>query len=182
MKEYIYKPEIGAQYGQWTIISEEIKKGSMIKGGSDRTSYWKVRCICGRETWRSSNALVYNKTNSCKSCCKTVNSENTFIVSYLNKVKRRVDKINVEFDLTPKYLEDIFIGQERKCALSGLDIYFRPNYIKNQQTASLDRIDNTKGYIKGNVQWVHKDINNMKLTHSMDYFIELCRLVSFKCS
>ena len=29
-------------------------------------------------------------------------------------------------------------------------------------TASLDRIDSTKGYVRGNIQWVHKDINWFK--------------------
>ena len=42
------------------------------------------------------------------------------------------------------------------------------------QTASLDRIDSTKGYSKDNIQWVHKDINCMKMDFSQQYFIDLC--------
>ena len=41
-------------------------------------------------------------------------------------------------------------------------------------TASLDRIDSKKGYIEGNIQWVHKDINRMKWAFNEDYFIKLC--------
>mgnify|MGYP007044016634 CR=1 FL=1 len=41
-------------------------------------------------------------------------------------------------------------------------------------TASLDRIDSSKGYIEGNVQWVHKDINWMKQDFNEEYFIFLC--------
>jgi len=51
------------------------------------------------------------------------------------------------------------------------------DYDEGRWTASLDRIDNNKGYIKGNVQWVLKDINKMKNIHTQDYFIELCKLV-----
>lgn len=43
--------------------------------------------------------------------------------------------------------------------------------------ASLDRIDSSQGYIKGNVQWVHKDINKMKFDLSQDRFLELCNII-----
>ena len=44
-------------------------------------------------------------------------------------------------------------------------------------TASLDRIDSSKGYTKSNIQWVHKDINKMKSDFSMLRFLELCYAV-----
>ena len=44
-------------------------------------------------------------------------------------------------------------------------------------TASLDRIDNTKGYTQDNVQWVHKDINRIKSDLSQEYFLTLCKTV-----
>ena len=53
--------------------------------------------------------------------------------------------------------------------------------IKNEQTASLDRIDNSKGYIVGNVQWVHKQVNFMKGTMEQKEFIKFCKLISSKC-
>jgi len=46
-----------------------------------------------------------------------------------------------------------------------------------QQTASLDRIDSSKGYIEGNVQWVHRKINMMKQSYTQEEFIELCQAV-----
>ena len=46
-----------------------------------------------------------------------------------------------------------------------------------EQTASFDRIDNSKGYEVGNIQWVHKEINMMRGTLSVDRFIELCEFV-----
>ena len=45
-------------------------------------------------------------------------------------------------------------------------------------TASLDRIDSNKGYIKGNVQWVHKDVNTMKMDHTQEEFIKICTMVA----
>jgi hypothetical protein len=41
-----------------------------------------------------------------------------------------------------------------------------------------DRIDSSKGYVVGNIQWVHKHINKMKNKYPQDHFIEMCRLVA----
>lgn len=168
----------GTVYGQWTVISNERKHHSIPKG---RNTYYNVRCSCGREGWRSANLLEKGMTKSCKSCCKSPNNINSFILSYFNKIKRRAVVSNFEFNLTAEYLEELFIKQKSKCALSNLIIEFRPNYLKTQQTASLDRIDSSKGYVQGNVQWVHKDINFMKGVLSTERFINLCGLVSSKC-
>ena len=48
----------------------------------------------------------------------------------------------------------------------------------NAVSASLDRIDNTKGYVAGNVQWLHKDINWMKGRFTQPRFLALCRAVA----
>jgi len=48
-------------------------------------------------------------------------------------------------------------------------------------TASLDRIDSSKGYESGNIQWVHKQLNNMKQALPENEFFEWIKLVhSFK--
>lgn len=85
-------------------------------------------------------------------------------------------------------LWDLMVKQNHKCALSGLDITLskgknvvmttnQNNLDYSGWTASLDRIDSKKGYIEGNVQWVHRHINIMKNSYDEDYFKELCRLI-----
>ena len=39
-------------------------------------------------------------------------------------------------------------------------------------------IDSSKGYIKDNVQWVHKDVNFMKQSLPQEKFIDYCRKIS----
>ena len=73
---------------------------------------------------------------------------------------------------------DLFIKQNKKCALSGLDIEFSRKLKDGTTTASLDRIDSSKGYIQNNVQWVHKDINRIKQNLDQEKFIELCKMVA----
>ena len=45
-------------------------------------------------------------------------------------------------------------------------------------TASLDRIDNSKGYHIDNVRWVLKDINMIRGSYDSEYFVKLCNLVA----
>jgi hypothetical protein len=82
------------------------------------------------------------------------------------------------FELT---IEDgwmLYEKQNRKCALSGQLIYFDSDTRSNDGRASLDRIDSSKGYVMGNVQWVHRDINYMKQKYSQEHFVNLCKQVA----
>ena len=169
-------PIIGEQYGQWIVISTEIKINT------NRATYWRVRCKCGAESWRNASSLVSGRTNSCKSCARTAKFEDSFALAYMNRIIKRAEKIGVEYNLTPEYMYELFLSQNKKCALSGVDIQFTNSWnSKSDQTASLDRIDNTKGYIVGNVQWVHKQVNFMKGTMEQKEFIKFCKLISSKC-
>ena len=57
---------------------------------------------------------------------------------------------------------EIYIKQDRKCALSGVPIVFTTNNDKYWiQTASPDRIDSSLHYTEDNFQWVHKRINRI---------------------
>lgn len=88
------------------------------------------------------------------------------------------------FDLTIEFVWELYEKQEGVCALSGLPIYFdgelgslnKHGY--QRKTASLDRIDSSRGYLQDNVQWVHKEINQMKSNRTDEDFVELCKAVA----
>lgn len=61
--------------------------------------------------------------------------------------------------------------------LSGVALVFSRTR-KNETTASLDRINSSIGYIEGNVQWVHKDVNKMKMAMVEDKFLYWCKTIS----
>lgn len=100
-------------------------------------------------------------------------------------IKANARRANREYALTPQYLWELFLSQDRKCYFTGVTIGFPPvntaGYRTDLNTASLDRIDNTKGYVEGNVRWVHKDINKLRGALTDTRFIELCRQVSIHC-
>lgn len=103
------------------------------------------------------------------------NPLNHIPLRFFNKIKKCAKSRNIPFNVSIEYLQTLFDSQNYKCALSGIDIYIETSRIK---TASLDRIDSSKGYIEGNVQWVHKDINNMKMGLDENSFIFYCKKIS----
>ena len=84
---------------------------------------------------------------------------------------------NIEWNITFEYLADLLIEQDFKCDLTGWDIDAME---VNKNTASLDRIDSSKGYIEGNVQWVHKMVNMSKQQYTQEEFVEMCTAVANK--
>ena len=188
-----YYPVIGKVYGDLTVISNEIQKTN-----NDKIKY-HVKCKCGKELWVRAYFLEIGRQTCCKSCSsknaiQKSPAKDLFIkhphkgVGDLNRslydhYKRNARRRGLEWNLSIEYLWNLFESQKRKCALSGIDLTISPDIVNSSidfknTTASLDRIDSSKGYIPGNVQWVHKDINKMKLDHDQDYFIELCRKIA----
>ncbi len=84
-----------------------------------------------------------------------------------------------KFDITIEQVWDLFVRQNRQCALSGLPLTFVKKSYRHsaQQTASLDRINGDLGYTLDNVQWIHKSINRIKNVLNNNEFIAYCREV-----
>ena len=86
-----------------------------------------------------------------------------------------------ECTVTIEEVWELYEKQNRKCALTGWAIEFNmeigilAKYGTQKNTASLDRIDNTKGYVTGNIQWLHKDINRLKSNWSQEHLIKMCK-------
>lgn len=97
--------------------------------------------------------------------------------SDFNKIRHHAKERNIPFNVTIEQLWDLFVKQNRKCVLTGLSLQFRSHTMIWDGTASLDRIDNSKGYVINNVQWIHKDINKMKTNFVQEKFIEYCKLI-----
>lgn len=125
-------------------------------------------------------SLELKKT--CKKCSnrKTENSHrgyyNEIPITWFNKFKISSEYRKIEFDIKIEDVYNLFLNQNKKCALSSIDLYFEPFGLKH--IVSIDRIDSSKGYVIDNIQLIHKDINFMKQSYSQDYFIEMCKFVS----
>lgn len=102
-------------------------------------------------------------------------------ITFFKKIQSNAIKRNLIFNLDIDYLWELYLKQNKKCALTGVNINIinatiSHNYHLN--TASLDRIDSSKGYEKHNVRWVHKTINHIKSDLNDNDLIYLCHLIS----
>lgn len=94
--------------------------------------------------------------------------------SYIYDVRRNAKTRNLPAPLldgsleNTKYLDSLIT---EKCPLSGKTLTCKTHRFDSMATISLDRIDSSLGYIKGNVRWVHKDINIMKWNMSDEEFL-----------
>jgi hypothetical protein len=87
------------------------------------------------------------------------------------RTKANANTRKIEFNITPEYAWRIWIEQDGKCALTGDILNLKSIY---EITASLDRINSNQGYIEGNIQWLHKDVNIAKNRMNNEEFIKLC--------
>ena len=173
------KPLIGEKFGDWTVISENTEK-------YQRWYKFHVRCNCGNETFILANTLRQGRSTCCRNCgndkhYKGVgNLSSTFFSRILEGAKKR----KIEVAVTKEQILDLLEKQNYKCALSGLPLIMSKSFSKDRTnqisstTASLDRIDSSIGYVLGNVQWVHKDVNIMKNKFDNQYFIDMCKNIN----
>lgn len=177
---YKHEELIGRLYGKWTLISFEQNKRKC-----------RCRCTCGKEKLVWFTHLIRNKTKGCNACAnigakskcwKGVGEISAdWWRSHVTRggTKLRMSNRNkvIEIHITMEEAWQLFLKQNRRCALSGVEISF-PKTNASNGTASLDRIDSAKGYELGNVQWVHKTVNLMKNKLAQDEFIEFCACIT----
>lgn len=93
-----------------------------------------------------------------------------------NLIKNKAKKRGLEFSINLDFMWNLFLKQNRLCALSGVLLHF--GILKEDKwTASLDRKDSSRGYTEDNVQWIHKQVNFMKQALSDREFVEWCRVI-----
>lgn len=177
---------VGKQYGLLTV---ESLAGVTSKGHK----LWNCICKCGKNVKRTGTSMIRSKNSSCGCFSKSGSDHSNWkgigdisgdywynhIIRSANgsKIGNHV-RNSKTLTIDMKFGWDLFLKQDRKCALSGLTLSFPKKNNDINYTASLDRIDSTKGYIEGNVQWVHKHINIMKNKFDNTYFIQICKLIS----
>lgn len=146
---------------------------------------YKCKCDCGNEVIMSRSNLKIGRVSSCGCFLKQKKDKSRhwkgcgdISSSLFCHIKTGAIRRSIEFNITIEYVWDLFLKQDKRCKISGVAINFQSEAKKYDGTASLDRIDSSKGYIEGNVQWVHKKINIMKQNNSDEQFIEWCNIIS----
>lgn len=88
---------------------------------------------------------------------------------------REVRKL--DFTIDTDYIMSLLVKQDGKCALTGWNLEFTRGGDwdgKNPKGATMDRINNSKGYVPGNIQLVCGLPNSVRGALSMKEFTQLC--------
>jgi len=178
------------------LTGKKFNKLSVIKVSDfvtkSRNKHWICVCDCGTQRIVEGNRLRQGKTKSCgcimSQALETFSRKNRgsnnyrwkgyqdITGRYFSSLKAAALKSKKEFTISIEFIWNLYLKQSKNCILTGLPIVF--GNLRKETTASLDRIDSTKGYVEGNVQWVHKDVNIMKNKFDQTWFIDVCALVT----
>lgn len=160
--------------------SLELPKG-VFKGGDKR---WHRPCpTCGSvvsHLRRNYCIGAYNLFQPCIRCSNVSNHPSGMVgsvrVSWYTAFQKSGLTRGYIWDLTPEFIDAMYQEQDGLCAYSGLPIGWEVSGWNH--TASIDRINNSLGYLESNVQLVHKEINMMRGSMTDERFKELCTLVA----
>lgn len=90
--------------------------------------------------------------------------------SILERAKTNAKRRGCEFNLEKS---DIIIPTH--CPYLGIELSYNKKDGKKSNYFSIDRIDSTKGYVKGNIQIISKQANIMKSNATIEQLINFCK-------
>jgi len=153
------------------------------KEGNSKDVYWQCECECGNKPIIA-GPLLRSKTRQIKSCGCQRNDLLSKLYwkgyeeissTYFSSLKYGAASRDIKFNVTIEQIWELFLKQDRKCAITGIDLVFSRQLL--DQTASLDRIDASKNYDIDNLMWVHKRINILRMQMPLEDFKKWCKLV-----
>jgi hypothetical protein len=162
----------------WTVLKQ-------VRSNKEGKRMFLCKCKCGQEKPVLAKTLLNGDSKSCN-CYSYVTPKHprfkgcgNIHAKFWKQIQKNGYSRNLSFDITIEFAWELFLKQKGKCALSGVDLIFAEaekfRRRKRICTASLDRIDSSKGYLPDNVQWVHKDINKMKWQLTNEEFLKFCQ-------
>lgn len=173
---------IGKKFGKLKVLS--------LAGKYRGANRYRCECECGKVKVIIGYSLAAeNGVKSCGCLSHARGADRTGFAgyegitgTYWGRILHNAEQRRVEITISMQDAWNLFVAQKGLCAYTGIELLLpKDSYAArrgNGCTASIDRIDPTKGYVAGNIQWVHKVVNIMKLAMSHDDFIAWCRLIA----
>lgn len=164
---------IGQRFGKLLVLNKD-------RTNSNGETYYNCICDCGKEVTLIKRSIL--KAEQCRYCSfkKGRKGYKDISLTYWNILLRGAACRGNEFSITIEYAWEIWEKQEGKCAISGANLNLVASQAKcnrTLRTASLDRIDSSKGYIEGNVQWVHKEVNDLKSNWEEEKLLDWIKVI-----
>ena len=116
------------KYNQLLIL-EEVKDKNRLK--------YKVQCDCGKIELKRKDYVTSGRSKCCKSCSSKNTAKNfpppinrkgcsNLSGTHFSAIKHGALRRNINFNLTPEFLWELFNNQKGLCALTGIPIILTP--------------------------------------------------------
>lgn len=166
----------GQIVGEWQIVDPKI----IIK----ERGRAMVKCLCLHcKTFTSlvsCHHLVRGRSTRCRACNYSIigrgKDQNPHWMgagevpkTVLTHISNSAVRVHEPFTLTAAYVNSIYDGT---CSVTSQPISI------SDSTAKLVKIDNSSGYVEGNVMWVHSSVAPVLKKTSKDEFINMCLQVA----
>lgn len=162
-----------------SVISENLKDELIFKFMEEDKTVEEICKECDVYNIELQLLIYYTKSDKCKRKNKQSGlwkGKGDIYGSRWSAWKTNAKNRDIFFNVSIDYGWALFLKQKGRCAITGVELNF-PIQKHGGGTASLDRIDSSKGYIEGNVQWVHKSVNVMKQSFLLPELIEWCKKI-----
>lgn len=150
---------------------------------NDHGTVWECHCKCGQIRLILGSKLKFRRSCGCRVLeDKAPRPAPLILKAFWDTIVKNARERELLFEISAQDIENQYFKQNKQCALSGVEITL-PLTRKAMRTAgnfsaSLDRIDSSKGYIITNIQWVHKTVNQMKMDLPEEEFVRFCKLIA----
>lgn len=154
-------------YLQKQLARKGEKKCGFCKKIKNLNNFYQSRttCIpCSKKCRAKQNNDLANNQNVIK-----------ILKHKLSRSRETSQRKKIKIDMDLKYLLNIFELSNGKCCYSGLPMSLST---RNKYCLSIDRIDSSLGYVKGNVCLCCSCINYMKKDTSKEEFLSLCAAIT----
>ena len=181
---------VGQIFGKLTVIE---KDGLAEVGDMQR---WLCKCECGESYHSTTKRLKGGVSKQCRKCSIADSHKSgednrnwkgigrisrSWFSAKINNAKKSSENKgnNREISITFEEVYEVAERQNFRCVYTSEKLTFHKPSTRNEKpTASIDRIDNTKGYTKDNIQLTTSEVNLMRGALTHDRFLELCGIIS----
>lgn len=147
------------------------------------------QCDCGKFKECYKKRLLDGRNTSCGCSTNRSGPDNgswcgheEITGSFWASIRASAEKRQIPLEITIEEAWDLFVGQNKKCKLTGIDLVMPTRqYSRFESTpslASLDRKDSNKSYTKENCQWLLREVNIMKMDLEQQKFLQICKTIT----
>lgn len=159
--------------GEWKDLSM-FNKSYKLSGG--------VSKLCRKCYNKEDSVIKCNQSRSRRLKNSIENGDFEFYIRRrIGTIKSRAEKRNLDFDLDIEYLVDLWKKQNGRCFYSNIPMNnsMKKDGFQSWDGPSLDRIETTNGYVKGNVVWCTFGINSFKQSLSLQSFEDMVKSINW---